>query len=53
MALRKCTDYETTLLTFRIMKLKIDAYSIFIKIFCEKSSTIASFVKHSVYSAVE
>ena len=29
-------DYEITLLTFRIMKLKIDAYSIFIKVFPEK-----------------
>ena len=30
-------DYETTLLTFRIMKLKFDAYSIFIKVLYEKS----------------
>ena len=30
-------DYETTLLTFRIMKLKIVAYSTFIKVFPEKN----------------
>ena len=29
-------DDETTLLTFRIIKLKIDAYSIFIKLLYEK-----------------
>ena len=30
-------DYETTLLTFRIMKLKFDACSTFVKVLCEKS----------------
>ena len=30
-------DYEITLLTFRITKLKIDAYSIFVKVLSRKS----------------
>ena len=46
-------DQETTILTFRTMKLKIDPCNIFIKVFCEKYSTIASFVEHSAHSAVE
>ena len=30
-------DYETTLMNFKIMKLKVEAYSIFIKELSEKS----------------
>ena len=46
-------DCETTLLTFKIMKLKIDAHSIFIIVLSEKKLSSPSFLKHFVYSAVE
>ena len=45
-------DYFTPILTFRIIKLKIDAYRIFIKVLRKKLS-IPSFVKYFAYSAVE
>ena len=46
-------DYETILLTFRIMNLKIDAYSIFIKKLPWKKLSVPYFVDPFFYSAVE